>query len=351
MLPVLLDSDFADVPVETQAFARTLCDFGLSRIQVHGFFVLFGLDIGTPRAESELKDLTNNAQIVVPHDRSINLEERVGDFYDGYESILNEFYLRSGVTLNIREVRFGDSANPVSILYPRDQGLLDSSVSSINKLSDSSRLMWSLLEALGQSTALQERSLLDAFLCGVFQMQLHAIFDVSGAQQLNSILTSYPPLVLGEMFKSLTLGSCNRLHGYLPLQVPVQNLMAGMSEEYARQMWGFQSHIFFKDQQPIAGVDDLSLSNWFSWVLDRAIDVDNAFPDGLVPFSQSGVALSPIPTWRGTVEDPIVVSRFIYKIWGLDAADLRNKIEIMEYKACLIHVVYSSLTQSRETVH
>ena len=157
--------------------------------------------------------------------------------------------------------------------------------------------------------------------------------------------------ILGEILNLLRRGSFEGLSGYLPLQIPLKNLMAGMNEEYASQMWAFQSHIFFHDQKPITGLSDTSASEWFSWVLDRARAFDSAYPDQLVPFSQSGVTLSPIPTWRCTAEDAITVDRFIYEIWGFEAADLRNKVEIMEYKACLVHVVYSSLTEGRESKH
>ena len=351
MLAALLDGDLADLPVKTQAFAQTLCDFGLSRIQVHGFFVLFGLDGGTPRTESEIRANVANAQAVVPHDRSIYIDEAVGEFYDGYENILNEFYLRSGMTLKLREIRVTDNMVPMSILYARDNGCLDSSINAINTLSDSSRLMWSLIEALGQSTAGRERSLVDAYLCGSFQMVLYANSDVSGAQQLNSILFSCQPLVLGQMLRSLALGSCDRFNGYLPLQIPLQSLVSGMSEEYARQIWAFQSHIFFDDQKPIRGLDDISLEEWHLWVLNRAKAFDDASTEQLLPFSRSGVSLSSIPIWKESIENQQLVDNYIFEKWGFKANDLRNTIEIMEYKACLIHTVYSSFTQSREPRH
>jgi hypothetical protein len=347
----LLASDLADLPDKTQAFAQNLCNFGLSRIQVHGLFVLFGLDGGTPRTESELRANAANAQAVVPHDRDIYLDEAVGEFYDGYENILNEFYLRSGMTLKLREIRVTDNMVPVSILYARDNDCLDSSINAINTLSDSSRLMWSLIEALGQSTAGRNRSLVDAYLCGSFQMLLYANSDVGGAQQLNSILFSCQPLVIGEMLRFLARGSCDRFNGYLPIQIPLQSLVSGMSEEYARQIWAFQSHIFFDDQKPISGLEHISVEEWYLWVLNRAKAFDDEYTDQLLPFSRSGVSLFSIPIWNESIENHQLVDSYIFEVWGFKANELRNTIEIMEYKACLIHIVYSSLTQSKETTH
>jgi len=348
---VLLGSDLTDLPVETQRFAEYICALGLTRTQVHGLFVFLGLHVGTPRTEIEMLDIIKTAEIVVPHDRAINLDDVVGDFYSGYEPILNEFYFRSGVTLELREIRAFDEMIPVRILSAKDNGLLDSSISIINTLSDSSRIMWSLIEALGQNTASMRRSLLDAYLSGVFQMQILGVCDSKGARQLHSVLTSFTPLFLGAIFTSLSTNSFERVYGILPLQVPLERLMSGISEEYGRQMWGFQSHIFFDDKNPIENLEGTSVEDWHLWVLNRAKAFADAYPEQLLPFSRSGVSLSPIPVWRAAIEDQKSVDAFIFDIWGYKSVDLRNFVEIMEYKACLVHVVYSSLTQSRETKH
>ena len=351
MSDILLGTDLEGLPVETRIFAERVCEFGLSRIQVHGIFVLLGLHVGTPRPESELVNIIKTMEIVVPHDRSINLDEVVGEFYGGYDSILDEFYFRSGATIELREMHVREGTVPHTIFRALDNGLLDPSISAINTLSDSSRMMWSLIKALGQDTASWNKSLLDAYLCGVFQMQLKATSDISGAMQFHSVLTSRLPLVLGVIFKSLSTNSFERFYGHLPLQVPLYNLMSGISEEYGRQMWGFQSHIFFYEQKERVGLDATSPQEWYSWVLDCAKDFDDAYPEQLLPFSHSGVTLSPIPIWGEAVENQTSVDKFISEIWDYKSDDLRNFIEVMEYKACLIHVVYSSLTQSRETVH
>jgi len=252
---VLLGSDLTDLPVETQGFAEYICALGLTRTQVHGLFVFLGLHVGTPRTEIEMLDIIKTAEIVVPHDRAINLDDVVGDFYSGYEPILNEFYFRSGVTLELREIRAFEDMIPVGILSPKDNGLLDSSISIINTLSDSSRIMLSLIEALGQNTGSMRRSLLDAYLSGVFQMQILGVCDSKGVRQLHSVLTSWPPLFLGAIFTSLSTNSFERFYGLLPLQVPLERLMSGIDEEYGRQMWAFQSHIFFDDENPLGNLE------------------------------------------------------------------------------------------------
>lgn len=86
-------------------------------------------------------------------------------------------------------------------------------------------------------------------------------------------------------------------------------------------------------------------------MLNRAKAFADAYPEQLLPFSRSGVSLSSIPVWRAAIEDQKSVDAFIFDIWSYKSVDLKNFVEIMGYKACLVHVVYSSLTQSRETKH
>jgi len=104
----LLESDFLGLPVATQEFAKRICKFGFSRIQVHGLFVLLGLYAGTPRTQDEMLGVTNNIQSVVPTDIETNIDEQVGEFYDGYEAIINEFYMRIGVNLSFREIQVSE---------------------------------------------------------------------------------------------------------------------------------------------------------------------------------------------------------------------------------------------------
>jgi len=82
--------------------------------------------------------------------------------------------------------------------------------------------------------------------------------------------------------------------------------------------------------------------------LNRTKAFDDAYTEQFLPFSHSGVRPSSIPIWKESTENQQLVDSYILEVWCFKANDLRNTIEIMEYKACLIHIVYSSLTESRE---
>jgi hypothetical protein len=63
------------------------------------------------------------------------------------------------------------------------------------------------------------------------------------------------------------------------------------------------------------------------------------------------VTLMRLPLWGQDVDNFSAVDRYIHETWGYDSSNLRNYLELLEYKACLIHVVYSSLTSNRELIH
>jgi hypothetical protein len=58
-----------------------------------------------------------------------------------------------------------------------------------------------------------------------------------------------------------------------------------------------------------------------------------------------------IPQWRSEIEKFEICDAYIDEIWGYSASSITGDIETLEYKALLVHLVYSSLTSSREVIH
>ena len=148
--------------------------------------------------------------------------------------------------------------------------------------------------------------------------------------------------------------SGNRIEYFLGLergQVPLLSLMQAMDMAYAQQMWGFQSSLFYRDQEPIGGIDDLSVRDWHNWVLQNALQFDSTCPTGLISFSGSKVELSELPAWHSGIEVFDACDAYINNVWGYSALSICGAIATLEYKALLVHLVYSSLTSARERLH
>ena len=347
----MIESDFLGLPAHTRKFVERIHYDGLDRVRVHGLFVMVGLCAGAPDTQSRIEELFQTLNLAVPVDRTRNIDEVVGDVYDGYDREISEFCFRSGAELEFREIRIPNVDKSLFIVDSRDHGLFDVEVASIERLADASRLYDAFIAALGRSSATRDATLLEAFSCGIMQMQLHARTDVFGARQIAELIRSCLPLTYSQYFSTL---SGNRIEYFLGLergQVPLLSLMQAMDIEYAQQMWGFQSSLFYRDQEPIGGIDNLSVRDWHDWVVQTALQFDSAYPTGLVPFSGSKVELSELPAWHSGIEIFDACDTYINEVWGYSASSICGAIATLEYKALLVHLVYSSLTSARERRH
>jgi TPR repeat protein len=344
------DTDLASLPKNTDKFVEWLPQLGLSEQQIHGLFVLVGLYAGTPRTADEIEEIYTPLQQVIPHDQRAVINQLVDDFFEEYQLPLEEFCLRSGYEFEFRPIKIREDIEPFHLLNLRDHKLLDPEINGVSKLADASRLFQSFLTALGESTFRQNRSMKEAFLAGVYQMQHMGQIDLYAVQQLSQFISTSAPLVIGHAFRAITRNTLDySLNGEIE-QAALHTLMSSMERDYAQQMWGFQSCLFFHDQQRISGVAELEPKDWHRWVTDRALVFSDAYPTQLVGFNQSGATLVGVPAWAAEVNDFKACDDFISLVWGFSADTLKNEMELLEYKALMIHTVYASLAISRDTL-
>ena len=97
--------------------------------------------------------------------------------------------------------------------------------------------------------------------------------------------------------------------------------------------------------------DRLSNREWFEWVLQNAVEFDEKYSSQILPFNSSNITLSDVPTWNKNVRVFETCDSYIEQVWGFTSAKLENNFESLEYKALLVHLIYSSLTSSKEIVH
>jgi hypothetical protein len=345
------ESDFSGLPAHTRQFVERIHRDGLDRVRIHGLFVLLGLHAGAPNSLSEINKLFETLNLAVPVDRTQNIDEVVGHIYCGYEREISEFCYRSGAKLDFREMKIPQIEVSFYIVNLEDQGLFNIDVTSVERLADASRLYDAFILAIGHSSAKRQASLIEAFGCGMFQILLHAKSDVSGSMQIAELIKSCLPLVYSRYFYTLQSNSIEYFLGLESGQVPLLDLMQPMDLEYAKQMWCFQSSLFFREQVPIDGVDGLTIRDWHAWVLQNAQRFDADYPTELMPFSRSNIELINLPRWRSEIETFEICDAYINKVWGYSASSICGSIATLEYKALLVHLVYSSLTSARERLH
>ena len=350
----MIDSDYAGLPDQTQRFVERLLQLGFDRERVFGFFTLIGLYAGAPNTQEKLQELFSNLEPLLPIDRSKNLDEIVGDVYNGYDREINEFCYRSGLSsdfFGFREIKIPNTDKSIYVVNPKDEGLLDTDVLSVDRLADATGLFDAFIIALGRRSLNSEVTLLQAFQCGIFQIQLHATSDLNGSMQIGKAIHSLLPPLFARCFSAVTSGQLDYFLGLETGQLALLTLMQEMDQDFAQQMWGFQSSLFFRQGQRLEGVDGLNAEQWHDWVLKNAEGFGEAYPQELLPFSRSNITLTDIPIWNDSVKSFETCDQYIDGVWGYSAPKLENIFQSMEYKALMVHVVYSSLTSSRETKH
>ena len=353
----LIDHDLIGLPDAPIELVLKMQAAGLDRTQLHGFFVLLGCYGGMPRTEDELKELMLILDKHLPHDRSVYIEDIVGDFYNGYERQIGEFVYKWGADILFRDIRNEGGSDPIHIVCSKDYGLIKGGskgeVITKDKLRPFTGLYLPFLTALGMDTSkatVKNVSLIESYLCGALQFQLFSRMDITAAQQLGIILTERMPLSLGNYFSAFTRDHIDYTKGLLPDQVSIVGLGVGPTE-YGQQFWAFQSWLYFRDGAPIEETDEQLPAQWHEWVLANAKMFSETYPDGLLPLSDSNVVLQDLPEWGSEILDFRAVDEYINKVWGYSGFNVLSVIQGREYRALLTHVIYSSLTKSRERRH
>jgi hypothetical protein len=341
------ESDFVGLPEQTRQFALKLFELGISRTKIHGLFVMLGLHAGTPRPLEEIEILFRNLDPVVPIDRSQNLDEIVGDFYDGYDREINELCFRSGKEFDFRQIHVPPVEKRFSIVYLKNEEVLDTNIISIDNLSDSLKLFDAFLTAIGSYTENRGRSLIDAFSCGVFQIQLHAQIDSKGAQQISNFLSVYRPIFYGKCLNTLLANQLEYFLGLEQGQIALIPLISSLNIKSAEQMWGFQSRLFFnKDGSPIDQIEKLDIHHWHSWVIKNTFDFHADHKNQIIPFSLSKALVKNPPLWDAIVSNIEYCNDYIRNNWGHDYNNIQSNVENMEYRAIMMYVIYLSFIDS-----
>ena len=343
----MIESDLIGLPPQTQEFVRKIHQLGLDRTRVHGLFVLLGLYAGHPDTEENLRKLISNLDAVIPVDRSINLDEIVGDSYHEYNREIEEFCFKTGIPIELRDIEIPRTDKTYRLFNFQDHGLFPESHAPLENLSDYTRFYHAFLSALGAPLAGQNASLVLSYQCGTFDTQIHAQIDTKATTHIVEFIRHLLPPVYNTCINALIDNNIEYFLGLEPEQVALFSLMPS-DRAYAQQMWAFQASLFYSNGVKIPGVSQLDEQEWHGWAIKRARDFDLEYPNELLPFSQSKLEIGEVPNWPTDIAIFENCDQLIRKIRGYSLKTLETPIEKLQYRALIIQAVYSSLTMSRE---
>lgn len=343
-------SDYKGLPDNTKQIVDKLEDLGFDRERIFGLFVLIGLFAGAPRTQEEIESIFSKLQLSLPIDRSKNIDEEIGDVYCGYDLEINEFCYRSGADFDFKEITVPHIDFSSTIVKLRDEKILATKVKNVKSMIDAHHLSDAFIVALGKKSLSSEHNLLEAYQCGIFQIQLHTLYDVNGSRHIAELFRLYLSIFYNECFIAIVYAEAETFLQLLPEQIPLFNLTRAMDYDYALEFWAFQSRLFYKNKNLLDGIEGLSSKDWHKWVINIAEEFDKSFSN-LISFSKSNITLTDLPVWGGSIKSFQDCNNYINKVWGYSEKKIKGFTQILEYKALMTHVIYSSLTSSREIKH
>jgi hypothetical protein len=343
----MIASDFVGLPQKTQEFVRKVHQLGLDRTRLHGLFVVLGLYAGRPDTEDNIRKLFDNLDAIIPIDRSMALDEIVGNFYYNYNREIEEFCFKTRIPIKLREIEIPKTNKTSHLFNIEDHGLFPDSHAPLESWADYTRFYHAFIAALGAPLASQSVNLVSSYQCGMFYTQIHAQIDPKATWHVVDVIKRFLPPIYDIFVNVLIDNILEHFLGLEPEQVAINSLMP-LEPAYGEQMWAFQSSLFYSNGVKIPGISQLDEQEWHGWAIKRARDFDLEYPTELLPFSQSKFEIGKVPTWPTDIAIFENCDQLIKQIRGYSLKTLETPIEKLQYRALIIQAVYSSLTMSRE---
>ena len=144
-------------------------------------------------------------------------------------------------------------------------------------------------------------------------------------------------------------GAPERLYQQLHTQIALQGLWGGLDERFMSVAWPFKSWLFFKDGEKLPGVESLSHEDFWNHACEHGTSLLMKHFENIPRLSDTTVKLDALPPWGDENFCFETVDRFIRSVWGYDQYSSQHYTEVLHYRACMIHCIYSALCKETET--
>jgi hypothetical protein len=166
--------------------------------------------------------------------------------------------------------------------------------------------------------------------------------DIKATEAIIMVIDHWAPPVL-KFFFDLPKYSGGYQPGWLPTQIALVGLFAGLSETFTRLAWPYQSRLFFRKGVPIIGVEKLTPPEF----VDHCYAVSRRFLEERPDFSQivePQIDPEKFPVWTGTKAECPAMFEYMYSRWGYSPSqqDL-PLIELKQVNACTVISQFCSM--------
>lgn len=109
--------------------------------------------------------------------------------------------------------------------------------------------------------------------------------------------------------------------GWLPTQMALWGLVAGLEHKFTGIASPYQSLVLFKDEKPSPGVEDINPSEFFSHCYEISKIVASKILTQIGQIADLEVGPHDVPEFTGTGSERDEIFALIERVWGYDPAN------------------------------
>ena len=338
------------LPAATRIYIRRMHNLGFTNNQILGHFFVLGAVIATPASVDEREQNKQAITALAPFDHNVPLDDLIGPRFIPQERPIEEFLHWLGIEIDFRLVEI-EGLKPRQTLTPKSHGLFAAEHNNVTTMASAHGLYLDFYEVLG--TRMNETSInvSEALQIGIFQQQLNFMTDSKATRDINNCLNDFMSPLLKAVRDFGMCGTPERIDQQLDTQIALQGLWGGLDDLFMSVAWPFQSWLFFQDGNPLPGVEDLSHEEFWVHACEQGTKLLMHHFDSIPRLSETSVKLDALPSWGSQDFSFETVNKLINSIWGYDINSNAHYTDVLHYRACLIHCIYSALCKETETIH
>ena len=293
-----------------------LNQFGYDQNSKCGFLFFMGGSMLTMSSENEMEDLRTAQNQLAQFDINKEYEELLGPLNDIYiQKLFEEFVWRLDAAIETRKVTVPGTDITVSEFIFKNNHLLKSDDSKVEKLFDAEICLNALFEGVGNELLSQNYDLTKSYKAGMCFFNLKAQVDVKCTTQLIKMIRHILTPTLSSI-EEISRSPTPLFDGYTNIQLALIALISPLDEEFSQILWAFQSYVFYKNQEEIPGVSNLPIEEFTEHCRSCAVHFYNVNAEAIVHIANKQAHMSMFPSFQNESDERTSIKSAMQNTFG-----------------------------------
>lgn len=318
--------------------------FGYGESYKLGFaFYLGGALLVGLKRQSMAEILECQRQLAV-FDINAEYEALLGPLRDQViQDFFEEMVWRANADIQPREFRNSMLTVPLTEFRFENKGLLRDDDQRVETMGDYDAATCRLFEGVGKILADAGFDLLRAYKSGMCFFNLKAQVDPNATQKITRLISS----AFAPIPKAIELFARNLNYSfdeYTNTQVALLHFIQHLDEEFGRLLWAYQSWVFYRNGELLAGVAELELPDFMLKCRGDAFGFLEKHMEAVYLISKKGVHHDMLPALDPRYDERDAILDVISSIWGYPKLDTPS--DTMTSKAIAIFAYFCSMCET-----